>query len=155
MAVVSGLLGWYAVEARQAAKESASIEELQALSNSEWIATLREDEILWCGTGVGGIVTLHGRGPKWLRAPVDWCSPNLLYRADEVDLWTADFDDRIVEPLAKLRHLRTITLDETSVSEAGIERLRRAFPQATINYEPPDPKIASDSLEDPFGVNSE
>jgi hypothetical protein len=53
-------------------------------------------------------------------------------RATELRLSGAKYDDAAVEHLVTLRRLESLTLSDTRVTRAGVERLRRALPGCRI-----------------------
>jgi hypothetical protein len=131
VAILALPLGWYAGNARQVAAEMRAIGELNQHSPIATIA-LRDNDRIPSIPPPGNHIFRRCQGPKWLHAPLEWCCSGLLYRAEQVGLQTTDFDDRIVEPLTRLKYLWEINLSRTSVTQDGVDRLRRAFPQAKV-----------------------
>jgi hypothetical protein len=82
-------------------------------------------------------VTVHWKAPPWLRRPAEAVGLGKIYlRATEVALNGQKFDDRVVEHLVKLRHLETLTLTNTRLSQNGVARLQRALPDCRIDWQP-------------------
>jgi hypothetical protein len=111
--------------------ETRAFEELNRYSPVAIVA-LRDNDGIPSIPSPGNHIFRRYQGPEWLRGQLEWCFGGLLYRAEEVGLQTAHFDDRIVEPLTRLRHLRRIGLGGTLVTQDGLDRLRTSFPEAKI-----------------------
>jgi hypothetical protein len=80
-----------------------------------------------------GRVTVQWKGPAWLRRPAEAVGLGTIYlRTTAVSLHGPVYDDRVVEHLVKLRRLESIALSNTSLSQEGIARLRRALPDCRI-----------------------
>jgi hypothetical protein len=131
IAVVSFPLGWYAYNAREVADETRVFEELNRFSPVAIVA-LRDNDGIPSIPSPGNHIFRRYQGPAWLRGQLECCFGGLLYRAEEVGLQTAHFDDRVVKPLVRLPHLRRIGLGGTLVTQDGLDRLRRALPDAKI-----------------------
>jgi len=135
MSIVCLMLGWYAANLRTYRSERETIESLP-VGEFGYVATLYGDGYLTCGMGVVGTARQTWHGPTWLEPPLEYFDSPILYRTDELFIYSSTFGDEALEMLAGLRYLQKIELSGTAVTESGARRLREMFPQATVVYEP-------------------
>ncbi len=77
-------------------------------------------------------------GPAFLHALY---YDNEIYWYDRVTSLSLDgskFDDRVVDELCKLRHLRSVSLYKTNLTDEGVERLRSRLPGCKVRVDPSD-----------------
>jgi hypothetical protein len=80
-----------------------------------------------------GRVTVQWTGPTWaLYSSGGLPGMGIYNRATSLSLFGASYDDTAVEHLVRLRRLESLTLSNTGITDAGVERLRRALPGCRI-----------------------
>lgn len=81
-------------------------------------------------------MSVEWQGPAVLRRPAEALGVRIYHRATRLRLEGPKFGDATVEHLAALKSLQSLTLWQTSVSSAGLRKLRRALPDCQIEVQP-------------------
>jgi hypothetical protein len=72
-------------------------------------------------------------GPGWLRRPAEaWGIEKIYLRTTKLSLSGPAYDDRVIEHLARLNRLSSLTLSNTKLSSHGVARLQRALPDCQV-----------------------
>jgi hypothetical protein len=122
--LISVALGWYMHLDRQRSAEAAAIEILnQSNDGGYYIASLYDDDPLFCGTGVGGTLHLHSQAPVWLAKAAELCGSNLFHRVDEIDFWEMSTAIRSLDSLHAFTYLKKLKLRKSPDSELAVGRL--------------------------------
>lgn len=148
---LSAALGWYVANARERAAEVATLRRIDDLSGYGILERAYDDDKFgWCGTGYNGRVRLTGRGPQWLHKLLTLAGCDVLYRTESISVYGSEIDDSAVGPLAALRSVEWVDLYSEGITYEGFLKLRRALPNARINYCPPEPSPPVAAPPDPL-----
>lgn len=144
VALLSGVLGWFAVNAQTRENERRAVYRIQSMCGGGYVKVLNlDDPDDWvCGTGLAAVAEMKWCGPGWIRPLLEHLNAPILYRIQSIYLADTMVGDAIIEPLGHMTCMSEIDLSRTQVTENGLRRIQKMLPRARIIYEPPKGKAA-------------
>lgn len=83
-------------------------------------------------------MTVQWQGPAWLRRPAEVLGlGSACRRATSLTLEGPRFNELTLERVAHLKHLRTLDLYGTTISDRAISALQKSLPDCRIQRDPP------------------
>lgn len=130
-------LGWYVRELRCYNAEEAAIEQLRRAAKNKFLSKVTVYRVrIHNEANLGSRAQIRSRAPQWLRPILSPFNIHLLDRVDYVSLTGEAHDDESLEAVAAFRSLRHLSIRDTRLSSAAVDRFCAQRPEVMVTFLP-------------------